>query len=656
MTTGQAALLTVLAVPTAGGALCYLLGRRLAGVIRVVAVVTAFVTLLSACRLASGLAEAARTGAASNHFLWVWWADIGGMDISLALRVTALTVFLSVFVALFGFLVVLFSLDYMGKHPHQDKYYAFTLWSIAGALGAIMANNLLFFLISWEVVTVMLFLLVNLGREPAPRGAMKSFIMLGFADCAILLGIVLLILPARHGVGPALVGAGTWNMDLLRVEVGTALSYIVYLLFLVGALAKAGAIPLHTWIPAASEGAPMTVMALLPASVDKLLGIYLLALISLRMFVIDDALRMLLMVIGAVTILGAVMMAMVQHDLRRLLSFHAVSQVGYMVLGIGTGVVVGIAGGLFHMLNNAIYKSCLFLTAGSVERQTGTTELDQLGGLAKTMPVTFVSTLVAALAISGVPPLNGFVSKWLIYQGVLQTRSPLMPLLLVAAVFGSALTLASFVKVIYSVYLGRRPTALKPAQVAEPTWRMWGPTTVLALICVLFGVWAQWPLGQLIAPAVLELTGDVETFAAGWGPISSVVRETGATTGFWSPTLATLLILVGIIIGVGFYLIGRGFKVREVPTFIGGELVTDDRSRLSGTGFYDSIRELPVIETMYRDADSGAYDVYHLGGRYGRRVVELLRRLHSGVLPVYVGWCVVGVVLVVGLLLAYGAG
>ncbi len=640
MTTGQAALLTVLAVPTVGGALVYLLGRRLAGLIRVVAVVATILTLLSACRLASGLAGAAQAGAVTEYSFPIWSGDVGGMNISLALRVTALTAFLSVFVALFGFLVVLFSLDYMGKHPHQDKYYAFTLWSIAGALGAILANNLLFFLICWEVVTVMLFLLVNLGKEPAAsKGAMKSFVMLGFADCAMLLGIVLLIAEA-----------GTWSMDRIHVEVGTAQSYIAYLLLLVGALAKAGAMPLHTWIPAASEGAPLTVMALLPASLDKLLGIYLLALISLRMFVIDDALRLLLMVIGAVTILGAVMMAMVQHDLRRLLSFHAVSQVGYMVLGIGTGALVGIAGGLFHMLNHAVYKSCLFLTAGSVEKRAGTTELDRLGGLGKVMPATFFATLVAALAISGVPPLNGFVSKWMVYQGVLASGRSIMPLLLVAAIFGSALTLASFIKVIHSVFLGAKPPELERPEVTEVSWRMWGPTATLALICILFGVWAQWPLGQLIAPAILELTGDVETFSAGWGPI--VVGK----TGFWSPTLATLLILVGIIIGVGFYLIGRGFKVREVPTFIGGESVTDDRSRLSGTGFYNSIHELPVIETMYRDADSGAYDVYHLGGRYGGRVVELLRRLHSGVLPVYVGWCVVGVVLVVGLLLAYGAG
>ena len=118
----------------------------------------------------------------------------------------------------------------------------------------------------------------------------------------------------------------------------------------------------------------------------------------------------LLLVIGSFTIIAAVLGALVQHNLKKLLSFHAVSQVGYMVLGIGTGLPIGIAGGLFHMLNNAIYKCCLFLAGGAVEKKTGTTELSQLGGLARFMPLTFTAALVASLSISGVPPFNGFRS------------------------------------------------------------------------------------------------------------------------------------------------------------------------------------------------------------------------------------------------------
>src|SRR5690242_16824892 len=124
-----------------------------------------------------------------------------------------------------------------------------------------------------------------------------------------------------------------------------------------------------------------------------------------------------MMTIGAVTLLLAVLMALIQKDFKRLLSFHAISQVGYMILGIGTGTAFGIVGGLFHMVNNALYKSTLFLTGGAVERQAGTTDLKKIGGLGKSMPITWGCFLVAALSISGVPFTNGFYSKELIYHG-----------------------------------------------------------------------------------------------------------------------------------------------------------------------------------------------------------------------------------------------
>ena len=126
-------------------------------------------------------------------------------------------------------------------------------------------------------------------------------------------------------------------------------------------------------------------------------------------------LSIVLALIGAATIIIAVMIAMVQHNLKKLLSYHAISQVGYMVLGIAPGTPVGIAGGVFHMLNHAIYKCCLFLCGGAVEQATGTAELERLGGLGKKMSITFAACLIAALSISGIPPLNGFVSKWMVY-------------------------------------------------------------------------------------------------------------------------------------------------------------------------------------------------------------------------------------------------
>jgi len=615
-------LLRPILIPAIFGGLCFLLGRRTRGVVSGLAIVAAVLTFIASINL---------WGKVGLEGSLPWALRLGDFEIAAQLKLTHFGSFLSLFIGLFGLIMVLYSLEYMWGFEDKGKYYAYVLWTLAGSLGAVLANNLIFFLIMWEIVTVMLFLLVNLGKERAPYGAAKTFAVLGFADCSMLLGIILLWTQTR-----------SLSMDAAAfpIAVGSGLTYAAYLLLFIGAIAKAGAMPFHSWIPAAAEGAPTPVMAFLPASLDKLLGIYLLALISLKFFVLDASMRLLLMAVGAVTILAAVMMAMVQHELKKLLSFHAVSQVGYMVLGIGTGSLVGIVGGLFHMLNHAIYKCCLFLGAGAVEHRARTTELDELGGLARFMPVTFVCFLIAALSISGVPPFNGFVSKWMVYQGVIDAGSRLWPLFITAAILGSALTLASFVKATHSVFLGQMPEVLSKRRLREVLPFMTVPMIILALLCVLFGVFAQLPLKYFLTPAVAEA-------GAGSLEVAGAPGTLAFAKGVWSPTMATLLIVFGIVLGGIVYLAGRAQKVRRERIFIGGEILPRDTTRLSGTGFYNTIRELPLFSVMYKDGEGGAYDLYYLTGRYGNTLVQFLRRLHQGVLPIYVGWVVIGLTLII---------
>jgi formate hydrogenlyase subunit 3/multisubunit Na+/H+ antiporter MnhD subunit len=373
-------------------------------------------------------------------------------------------------------------------------------------------------------------------------------------------------------------------------------------------------------------------MAFLPASLDKLLGIYLLARLTLDLFVMDNAMGMLLMIVGSATIIFAVMMALVQHDLKKLLSFHAVSQVGYMVLGIGTGVPIGIMGGLFHMVNHAIYKSCLFLGAGAVEKQAKTTELTKLGGLAAAMPVTFGAMFVASMAISGVPPFNGFFSKWLVYQSLVSIRQPIF---LIAALFGSALTLASFIKVLYSVFWGERPKKLQG--VKEVGFLMAWPMVALALLCILFGIVAQFPLRAFIGPVV--------GFEFEQAP-----ARISMTNALWNPTLATVLIVIGLLLGLFIYLLGRIGARRRAPAFIGGEKLDTDEIRVAGTGFYETIRNLGIFRGIYGDADRGIFDVYFLGGRIGYLVVDALKKLHDGVLSSYLSWSIIGLGILVFLM------
>jgi len=331
-----------------------------------------------------------------------------------------------------------------------------------------------------------------------------------------------------------------------------------------------------------------------------------------------------LLVIGAATIIIAVMMALIQHNLKKLLSFHAVSQVGYMVMGIGTGTAVGIIGGLFHMLNNAIYKCCLFMGAGAVEKRAGTVELEDLGGLARAMPVTFWTMLIAALAISGVPPFNGFASKWLIYQGTIEAGRPVF---LIAAMFGSALTLASFIKVIHSVFLGKKPERLK--EVKPAGWTMGVPMVILALLCILLGVFAQYPLKRVFGPVVgMDFT--------------DVPGAVNLPHAMWSPTLATVLILAALGAGWLFYALGARVKVRTTSIFVGGEIFDTESVRFPGTGFYETIRGISPLKVLYDDAEHGVFDLYVLAGRYGFRMIEVLRAMHNGVVSTYLAFALLG--------------
>jgi len=657
--------LRVILVPLAGGTVIYALWILAGWAARRSGAADRFLTRAAQVIALAGLAWTAWEALGlfqhnrQNATLWMPLEkiDLGAVALAMGFRADGLSTLIVLAASGIALLVAVYSLRAMAGRDRQPVYYAWILWTVAAVNAAALANTFLALIVAWEAATVLLYLLIGMGRPEGRASAMKTFAMLGFADVCLLLGVAILL------------GVGAIPKDLSLAGLGVVtdqpLSVIAYLLIAAAALAKAGAMPLHTWIPAAGEDAPTPVFALLPAALDKLLGIYLLARITFDVFRISQGLATVLMVIGAATILAAVMMAMIQHNLKRLLAFHAVSQVGYMVLGMGlaawvlaagraaggltpayqAAATIAFAGGLFHMLNHAIYKCTLFLTAGSVERVAGTMELDQLGGLARRLPVTFVCCTVAALAISGVPPMNGFISKWLVYQGALQAGSGLALVCLVVAVFGSALTLASFIKVVHSVFLGTRGSAV-PAGDDRPreSLAMAVPMIVLAAACIGLGIGGGWAVKGLILPAVQAVgiqPAGIET-SGGW------VLDLQEGRGFWSPTLATALIVLGVAIGLVIYFIGRTMRVRVVPNFVGGEDDSSDATwHVSGTGFYETIRNLPGLKGAFGDASAGAFDLYRLTGRYGGTLVARLSGWHTGLLAVYTSWILIGLAVLV---------
>nr|HPM42003.1 complex I subunit 5 family protein [bacterium] len=272
------------------------------------------------------------------------------------------------------FLIVIYTAAFMKGKSSSKGFAALTLFTLGFVNGAVLADNLIVFLFFWEGLMLPLFGMIAMGGRDSFRTAIKAFVINGVADLCMMVGIVIVMMLA-----------GTATISQIKLQTAGILPGAAFLLMLAGALAKAGCMPFHSWIPDAAKDAPLPFMALFPGAIEKLLGIYLVARLSFDIFSLEAAsyISTVMMVVGSATILLAVLMALIQKDFKRLLSFHAISQVGYMVLGIGTATPVGIVGGIFHMFNNAIYKSCLFLAGGAVERQAGTTDLRKLGGLAR---------------------------------------------------------------------------------------------------------------------------------------------------------------------------------------------------------------------------------------------------------------------------------
>jgi formate hydrogenlyase subunit 3/multisubunit Na+/H+ antiporter MnhD subunit len=325
-----------------------------------------------------------------------------------------------------------------------------------------------------------------------------------------------------------------------------------------------------------------------------MLGFYLLTVLSLQIFDVSGWGGWFLMTVGAVTLLGGVLMAVVQKDFRRMLAFHSVSQVGYMVIGIGSGTALGVIGGLFHLLNMIIVKGSLYLCGGSAQYRTGKTKFDEMGGLAKAMPWTFVSTLIAALAIAGVPPLNAFVSKWMVYQGIIERGGAAFPVFLLVAMFGSALTLASFMKLLYSMFWGDKPAEL--GEVKESPWTIILPIFVLGLLAIGFGVFYQWPVTVLLTPIL------------GAGAQITAI-------GLWDSGLATILLIVSLVIGLVIYWAGRPRRSLEADVFLGGEALDPEVYRVPGTHFYGPVKSMDGLKQAYAMADRGSFDIYKQGCR-----------------------------------------
>ncbi|HQU33032.1 MAG TPA: proton-conducting transporter membrane subunit [Thermoanaerobaculaceae bacterium] len=476
----------------------------------------------------------------------------------------------------------------------------FTSLLIAGIALVFTARNAVLFLVAWEVMSVAAYFLVTFEhRRDEVREAGWTYLVATHLGTAFLIAMFLLM--GRAG--------GSLEFDEMQLgHASPAVAGLLFVLAVVGFGTKAGLVPFHVWLPEAHPAAPSHISALMSGVMIKT-GIYGLLRVLLLLPSPPAWWGWLLVAMGVVSGVGGVLFALAQHDLKRLLAYHSVENIGIITLGLGVGLLgvhaglplvalAGFAGALLHVLNHALFKGLLFLGAGAVAHATGTRDLDQLGGLGKRMPWTGGTFLIGAAAISGLPPLNGFVSEFLIYTGAFAAALTGRGALLAAAVAAAAglaliggLALACFTKAFGAVFLGepRSPRAGRAGEVAAAL-RL--PMAALAAACAAIGLAAPW----VLAGMARTLAQVAQAFGLP-SPDAQIETLRGALA--WV-SLGALALLAAVALAVlARRLLLRGRTVTAAPTWGCGYSAPSPRMQYTASSFAQPLVDLfqPVLRT-----------------------------------------------------------
>lgn len=550
------------------------------------------------------------------------WAGFG---INFALRVDGLSSFILLVAACFGILFGLYAVAFLRKKPFAKLFYFYYLLTVTMVNGSVLADNLVMLLFFWEGLLVVLFGMIMLGGKQKFPTAVKALVLNGLAVLSLMLG----------GAITSYLSGTMIISDITAIPIDSSVAVLGFVTIMLGAIGMAGSMPFHTWISDAAIDAPLPFMALLPAVMSKLLGIYLLVRIFLDLFVIvpGSSMSLLVMIIGAVTIVLAAAMAIIQTDFKSLLAYVMAGQVGYMLLGIGTALPAGIIGGLFYLINFAVSMGGLFLIAGVVEKQTGTTNLKELGGLGRKLPLTGLCFIVLAAVAVGVPLI--FSSKELIYDAVLQIGNGWGIVFYIAALLGTFLTAAAFLKLGHTVYFGKYH-APQGNKVKEAAGAMLLPIVILALTCIIFGVYNPLPLRELVQPSLgAALSG--EDFAG--------------LPHNWVLVLISLVVL-GLAVLHHYYGLKKNGSAEKVLNHIQNAPGLNCIYDCAEKHYFDPYNIITVIVNAFSWASYGidrainwVYDVLFVKIHYG--ISMLMSEMNDGSSSRYLVWSFSGLVVVV---------
>ncbi len=560
----------------------------------------------------------------------------GGYAIGIALEVDALSLFFGLLVSCVVFIACIYSIQYMSHDDNVPQYYTLFLMLAGGVMGLVLSGDLFNMFIMVEILTFAAVALTAFRNTAngALEAAFKYLVVGCIGSTCILAGTIMLYAQV-HTLNLAQMSA------LIPGNLSTATKAAFALLF-IGFCTKAFLVPFHPLAADAHGAAPASISVLISGVLTKS-GIY--GLIRLSYFLFQSmalgTMQFWLVFLGSVSMFVCVTMALAQHDFKRLLAFHSISQIGYVLAAVGLCTAFGVSSGLYHAMNHTLFKGLLFLAAGAVLHETGTTDLDKLGGLSKKMPHTTVLFLVGAFSISGIPPFNGFASKWMIYQATYQkaveTGNIGFLLVTICALVTSTLTLASFVKVTQSVFFGQLPKEYE--NVKEVPFGMRLAMGILALMCLAGGLFPDAVTRYLTEPAaraVFSVTAYINSmmgqgYAQSAMAVQPAVPEMSfASAGVWSPISWLCLLMIALLAVTIVAIAGKYDRVSV-------------RTPESLSGKYDLF--YGGEETVYSQV--GGDDLFWGFKHNWRHYFRFMHELHSGVVNDYALWAVVALALAV---------
>lgn len=551
--------------------------------------------------------------------LSVPWLPI--FNLKAGVIVDPLSVFMACAVSFVGSWIVLYSQGYMAGEEGLARYYFLMLLFIGAMIGLVMSNNFFQLYINWEIVGLCSYALIGFWykRPEAARAGVKAFVVTRIGDIGLLIGIILLY---RY--------TGTLMFSELKAGIGelskTSLLLIMFLM-LSGAVGKSAQVPLHVWLPDAMEG-PTTVSALIHAATMVKAGVYLVARIIVLFGLLESpAIDWTLTVawIGAVTAFLAASMALVSFDMKRVLAYSTVSQIGYMMLGLGLGTYLGYIAGVFHLMSHAVFKGLLFLGCGAVLHATGTRDMRQMGGLRTEMPITFATFTIGALALAGLPPLNGFWSKELVFRASLIAGQPI---LFVISVITAVMTFAYSIRMLGMVFLYPKSDYVKQIHVHEAPWVMTVPLIILSAV-TLFAGFLESPFEIFFSSIV---NGHTEV-----GAFDSMLAYGGTAAALAFGGYPAYLIYI---------------KRKISPEVVTRSVFGTGLYKLVSEGYYfDKLYEGLVVRGTYGLSNLlNWFDIRILDGLVngisgtGSQISTSIRRIQSGVTQQYVAVFVAGIV------------